>query len=120
MSELDATSASSRGLPDEQIRLHVEPYEAETQAQQRVHADLVSHQAVRAHLGGANLQLAEFELLDKDAAEQARFEAVVFDPDDRRCVRVQGTLSDIDQARASLVARRQRPTDAEFQQAVEH
>jgi hypothetical protein len=120
MSEVSETSESGSTVPGEQIQVHVEPYEAEAEARERLHAHLLRHDAVRVHLGGTNLQLAGFELLDKDAAEQARFEAIVEDPDDGRCVRLRGTLSDVDQATASLLPHRQRPTEAEFQQAVEH
>ncbi len=75
MSDLDAHSAHGSSVPaeHEQIEIRVEPYEAEAEAKERLHAALVRHHAVRAHLGGASLQLVEFELLDKDADEQARF-----------------------------------------------
>jgi hypothetical protein len=111
------------GTPEsgrEGIQIHVEPYEAETAVRGRLESDLLQHEAVRAHLGGRNLQLAGFELMDKDAGDDARFEAVIHDPDDGRCVRVHGTTSAVHEATASLMPHRLRPTQAEFDRAVEH
>src|SRR5262249_32381665 len=53
------------------------------------------------------------------AGEQSRFEGVVYDPDDCRCVRVQGTVAEVGQATAHLLPHRQRPREEEFQRAVE-
>lgn len=119
MSEFTAATDSGRTGQGEEIQVQIEPYRAEAEALERLHADLVRHHAVQAHLAGTNLQVAGFELLDKDAAEQARFEAVVFDPDDHRCVRIQGTVSAVGRATATLLPQRQRPSEADFQRAVE-
>lgn len=120
MSDEHGSSEHGNGEPAEQTHIHVEPYVAEDEAKERLHTHLVRHRGVRAHLEGARLQVVEFELLDKDADDQARFTAVVMDPDDRRCVRLQGTVADVADAQASLLPHRPRPTTAEFEQAVEH
>ena len=119
MSEPGATPESGGSTPAEQIQVHVEPYEVEAEARERLHRDLVRHKAVLAHLEGQNLQVAEFTLLDKDAAEQARFEAVVCDQGDHRCVRVQGIVADVGRATATLLPYRQRPSEADYHRAVE-
>src|SRR5215471_19223860 len=80
------TSDAESTAQHDGIRIHVEPYEVEVAT--RASAELIRHNAVRTHLAGSHLQIAAFELLDKDAGEQSRFEGVVYDPDDCRCVRV--------------------------------
>jgi hypothetical protein len=117
MSEFHGVSDSEGTVHDEGVRIHIEPYEPELVT--RMTAELTRHKTVRAHLAGPDLQIAAFELLDKDAGEQSRFEAVVYDPDDCRCVRVQGTVAELGQATAHLLPHRQRPSEEDFQRAVE-
>src|SRR5262249_11162825 len=117
MSEFHGTSDSEGRLHGEGVRIHIEPYEPELVT--RMIAELTRHKAVRTHLEGLDLQIAAFELLDKDAGEQSRFEAVVYDPDDCRCVRVQGTVAELGQATADLLPHKKRPSEEDFQRGVE-
>ena len=119
MSDFFGTEDSEGLARGQEVRVEVHPHDAETTAAARLADELVRHHAVRAHLPGSNLRLATFELLDKDAGDRARFEAVIFDPDDCRCVRVQGTMAEVGQATAHPLAHRQRPSDEDFQRAVE-
>src|SRR5262250_1516236 len=113
MSEFHETSDSESKMESDGVRVQIEPYEAEVVT--RVTEELPRHKAVRTHLAGPDLQIGAFELLDKDAGEQSRFEAVVYDPDDCRCVKVQGTVAEVGQATAHLLPRRERPSEADFQ-----
>jgi hypothetical protein len=65
MSEFHGASDSEGTVHGEGVRIHIEPYEPELVT--RMTAELTRHKAVRAHLGGPDLQIAAFELLDKDA-----------------------------------------------------
>jgi hypothetical protein len=47
--EMPESESTERG---EQIRLQLEPYQAESEAREHLHADLLRHPAVRAHSGG--------------------------------------------------------------------
>ena len=109
----------ARDQRDQEVRVEVHPHEAESAAATRLADELVRHEAVRTHLAGPNLQLATFELLDKDAGDRARFEAVVYDPDDCRCARVGGTVAEVGQATAYPLPHRQRPSEEDFQRSVE-
>ena len=120
MSEFQHSPDSENVQLDRETRIHVEPYDAEAQTAARLNAELVGHDVVRSHLGGRELRLANFELLDKDAGEEARFEAVVYDPSDCRCVRVKGTVGEANRATAQLLPHRVRPSEEDFQRAVEH
>lgn len=102
-----------------EARVVVEPYDRDVAAASRLSEMLVGHPAVRAHLAGANLRVASFELLDKDREDDARFEAVVYDPQDRRSVRIRGTVSDPKGASAYPLAHRPRPREEDFGRAVE-
>src|SRR5712692_4784567 len=119
MSEFQGTSDFESTAQVSGVQIHIEPYEAEVEAAARLNAELVRHDEVRTHLPGPDLQVAAFELLDKDVGEESRFEAVVYDPEDCRCVRVQGRVAEIGQATAHLLPHRQRPTEEDFQRAVE-
>ncbi len=119
MSEIEEPRGSESLLRSETVRVEVHAFEDETAAAARLGSELVSHHAVRAHLTGSDLQVATFELLDKDAGDQARFEAVIYDPVDCRCVRLQGTVAQVQQATAHPLPDRQRPSEEDFQRAVE-
>ncbi|GAC1543117.1 MAG: hypothetical protein NVS3B16_08980 [Vulcanimicrobiaceae bacterium] len=101
------------------VRIEVRSHVAESTAATRLAGELVRHDAVRAHLPGNDLQLGSFELLDKHASDDALFEAVVFDPDDARCVRVRGSVADVRRAAVHPLAHRRLPSEAEFARAVE-
>ncbi len=114
------TTSQTAGRTDDQTQIHLEPYLAEAEAREELQAELLQHEGVRANLGSGELELAEFELLDKDAGERARFEAVIVESIERRCVRVRGILSVPHEAQATPLTHRARPTQAHFEQAVEH
>ena len=118
MSKVEEPRGSESLPKSETVRVEVHPFEDETSAAARLASELVSHHAVRAHLTGSDLQLGTFELLDKDAGDQARFEAVIYDPADCRCVRLQGTVAEVQQATAHPLPDRQRPSEDDFQRAV--
>lgn len=119
MSDIMGPRGSEPRPHSESVRIEVHPFEDETSAAARLASDLVSHYAVRAHLTGSDLKLATFELLDKDAGDQARFEAIIHDPADCRRVRLQGTVAQVQQATAHPLPDRQRPSEEDFQRAVE-
>jgi hypothetical protein len=119
MSNVEEPKGSEYLPKSETLRVEVHPFEDETSAAARLAPELVSHHAVRAHLTGSDLRVGTFELLDKDAGDEARFEAVIYDRDDCRGVRLQGTVAQVQQATAHPLPDRQRPSEEDFQRAVE-
>jgi hypothetical protein len=100
-------------------RVVIERYDRDAEAAARLSDRLLWHPTVRAHLAGGDLRVASFELLDKDADDAARFEAVVCDPADCRCMRLRGTVDDPEGASAYPLAHRPLPSEENFGRAVE-
>ncbi|MDQ6733369.1 MAG: hypothetical protein M3Z35_04505 [Nitrospirota bacterium] len=119
MSEPFGKNDSESLIRDQEFKIEIQPHDAENTAAARLADELVHHRAVSAHLQSTNPELATFELLDKDGGDEARFEAVIYDPDHCRSVRINGQVSDVGRATAHPIAHARLPRDEEFQRAVE-
>jgi hypothetical protein len=91
----------------------------ETRLRELTEPDLRGHPRVIAHLERLDTQVVTFEVLDKDPGPDARFMALVADPESGRCVQVQGRLDALHEAEVTPSAIRMRPSEEQFTAAVE-
>ncbi len=115
----DGSNITRSGRSDPEARVVVEREAAASSTGAALAEQLLHHPALRAYLTGDELVLSGVELLDKDASEQMRFQAVVHSPRDSRAVRLHGLVTEPERAVMQPIAHRPRPSEQDFERAVE-
>jgi hypothetical protein len=101
----------------EQVRIEVELVDVDRHALADLGEQVLAHPGIRTELTGSP-RVVKVEVLDKEPADHARFEAFVDDPETGRAVRVTGRFGSPHDATVESTARRPLPTRAEFDRAV--
>ncbi|MCC3766151.1 hypothetical protein, partial [Streptomyces sp. UNOC14_S4] len=105
-------------MPDP-VTVEIEPFHGGRGAAASLAGDLTGLPAVREHLTGPRLGVADFQVLEKEPSPGSPFRALVHDPDAYRSLEVTGRLDDLAGARARFVRFRPVPGAEEFARAVE-